>query len=87
MPFGATGTIQTAYLQNLHNKLTLLTDQNWPIMTNLHYLSLTASNMTAKLTNYIKQTKLKTPHAKCLLVLQAPYKQLIYKIYTTNLHY
>lgn len=51
VPFGATGTIQTAYLQNLHNKLTLLTDQNWPIMTNLHYLSLTASNMTAKLTN------------------------------------
>ena len=49
--FGATGTIQTAYLQNLLNKLTLLTDQNWPIMTNLHYLSLRASNMTAKLTN------------------------------------
>ena len=24
-------------------------------------------------------TILKTPHAKCLLVLQAPYKQLIYK--------
>ena len=47
--------LQAPYKQLIYkiytdNKLTLLTDQNWPVMTNL-YLSLTASNMTAKLTN------------------------------------
>ena len=40
--------------------LTLPTDQNWPIMTDFCHLSLTADNITWKLTNQLTQTGLRT---------------------------
>ena len=52
-----TSTLQTTYSRHQHNQrteqndLTLPTDRNWPITTDQRYLSLTANNITAKLTN------------------------------------
>ena len=42
------------------NDLTSLTDPNWPIMTDVHHLSLAANNIMAKLTNQFLQTGLST---------------------------
>ena len=42
------------------NHLTSLTDPNWPIMTDVHHLSLAANNIMAKLTNQFLQTGLST---------------------------
>ena len=61
-----TSTLQTTYSRHQHNQrtkqndLTLPTDRNWPITTDERYLSLTANNITAKLTNQFPQTRLIT---------------------------
>ena len=61
-----TSTLQTTYSGHQHNQrtehndLTLPTDRNWPITTDEHYLSLTANNITAKLTNQFSPTRLIT---------------------------
>ena len=61
-----TGAIQTPHPRHWHykrteqNDLTLLTDRDWPITTNLRHLSLTGHNITAKLTNQFIQTGLRT---------------------------
>ena len=61
-----TSTLQTTYLRHQHNQrteqndLTLPTDRNWPITTDKRYLSLTANNITAKLTNQFSPTRLIT---------------------------
>ena len=61
-----TGTIQTTYSRHEHykqteqNDLTSLTDRNRQITTDLLQLSLTANNITAKLTNQFIQTGLIT---------------------------
>ena len=47
-----TSTLQT----NEQNDLTSLTDRDRPITTDLRHLSLTANNITAKLTNQLIQT-------------------------------
>ena len=54
-----TSTLQTTYSWHQHNQrteqndLTLPTDRNWPITTDVRYLSLTANNIMAKLTNQV----------------------------------
>ena len=59
-----TSTLQTTYSRYQHNQrteqndLTLPTDRNWPITTDERYLSLTANNITAKLTNQFPPTRL-----------------------------
>ena len=61
-----TGAVQTPHPRHRHykrteqNDLTLLTDRDWPITTNLRHLSLTGHNITAKLTNQFIQTGLRT---------------------------
>ena len=61
-----TSTLQTTYSRHQHNQrteqndLTLPTDRNWPITTDERYLSLTANNITAKLTNQFSRTRLIT---------------------------
>ena len=61
-----TGTIQTThsrhwyYKRTEQNDLTSPTDRDRPITTDLRHLSLTANNITAKLTNQCTQTGLST---------------------------
>ena len=60
-----TSTLQTTYWRHQHkqrterNDITIPTDRNWPITTG-RYLSLTANNITAKLTNQFSRTRLIT---------------------------
>ena len=46
--------------QSEQNDLTLLTDRDWPITTDLRHLGLTANSIMAKLTNQFIQTGLRT---------------------------
>ena len=61
-----TGTIQTTHSRHYHykrteqNDLTLLTDRDRPITTDLRHSCLTANYITAKLTNQFIQTGLRT---------------------------
>ena len=48
------------YKRNEHNDRTLLTDGIRPITTDLRYLSLTANNITEKLTNQFTRTGIRT---------------------------
>ena len=59
-----TSTLQTTYSRHQHNQWTELndlilpTDRNWPITTDERYLSHTANNITAKLTNQFSPSRL-----------------------------
>ena len=66
-----TGTMQTTHWRRQHykwneqNDRILLTDEIRSITTDLRYLSLTANNITAKLTNQLKRTGLRTFDWQC----------------------